>query len=135
MSAFLMRIMTPEKIFFEGSVERLVLRTAEGDLGVLAKHEKFVACLPAGPLRMIAEDGKTRLAAISGGMLKISPEQTVILANAVEWAEDIDIDWAKRSEEDARRQRAQSKNPHDLARADLKLARALNRLRVSSMTE
>ena len=84
---------------------------------------------------MILSDGTERIAALSGGAVKVSPDHTALLANAVEWAEDIDVDWAKRSEEDARRRVENSKNQQDLKFAEMKLQRALNRLRVSSMKD
>lgn len=133
MSLFPLQIITPDKIFFDGSVQRLVVRTTEGDIGILAKHEKYVAALPSGPIRITLEDGTERIAALSGGALKVSPDRTAILANAVEWAEDIDVEWAKRSEEDALRRKEQSKTKHEQDLAELKLKRALNRLRVSGM--
>ena len=135
MRTFPLQIITPEKIFFEGEVQRVIVRTTEGDVGILAAHEKYVAALPSGALRITMADGTERIAALSGGAVKVSPAKTSVLANAVEWAEDIDIDWAKRSEADALRRREQSKSRHDLERAELKLQRALNRLRVSSMTK
>ena len=88
MSTFMLQIITPEKVFFEGEVQRVIVRTTEGDVGILAKHEKYVAALPSGPVRITLENGKERLAALSGGAVKVSPSQTAILANAVEWAED-----------------------------------------------
>ena len=135
MSTFSLQIITPEKIFFEGEVQRVIVRTTEGDVGILAKHEKYVAALPSGPVKITMEDGKERLAALSGGAVKVSPSQTAILANAVEWAEDIDVDWAKRSEQDALRRKENSKDQQELQYAEMKLKRALNRLRVSSMKE
>ncbi|HAG14721.1 MAG TPA: ATP synthase F1 subunit epsilon [Ruminococcus sp.] len=135
MSVFPMQIITPEKVFFDGEVQRVVVRTTEGDVGILAKHEKYVAALPSGPIKITLPDGTERIAALSGGAVKVSPDRTAILANAVEWAEDIDIDWAKRSEEDALRRKENSKNAQDLQFAEMKLQRALNRLRVSSMKE
>ena len=45
MSTFSLQIITPEKIFFEGEVQRVIVRTTEGDVGILAKHEKYVAAL------------------------------------------------------------------------------------------
>ena len=135
MSIFRLRIITPEKVFFEGAVQRVIVRTSEGDLGILAKHEKYVAALPSGPVKITMEDGTERIAALSGGAVKVSPDHTAILANAVEWAEDIDIDWAKRSEEDARRRKENCQTQEDLKYAELKLQRALNRLRVSSMKD
>ena len=133
MSTFPLQIITPEKIFFDGEVQRLIIRTSEGDAGILAKHEKYVAALPAGPVKVTMPDGTERIAALSGGAVKVSPQKTVLLANAVEWAEDIDIDWAKRSEEDARRRKENSSSQEEMKYAELKLQRALNRLRVSSM--
>lgn len=133
MSLFPLQIITPDKIFFDGSVQRLVVRTTEGDIGILAKHEKYVAALPSGPVRITLEDGTERIAALSGGALKVSPAHTAILANAVEWAEDIDVEWAKRSEEEALRRKEQSKTKQEQDLAELKLKRALNRLRVSGM--
>ena len=135
MSTFSLQIITPEKIFFEGEVQRVIVRTTEGDVGILAKHEKYVAALPSGPIKITMDDGKERLAALSGGAIKVSPSQTAILANAVEWAEDIDVDWAKRSEQDALRRKENSKNEQELQYAEMKLKRALNRLRVSSMKD
>ena len=135
MSVFSLQIITPEKIFFEGDVQRVIVRTSEGDVGILAKHEKYVAALPSGPVKVILSDGTQRIAALSGGAVKVSPDKTAILANAVEWAEDIDIDWAKRSEEDARRRKENSKDQQELQFAEMKLQRALNRLRVSGMKE
>lgn len=135
MSTFPLQIITPEKIFFEGEVQRVIVRTTEGDVGILAKHEKYVAALPSGPVKITLSDGTERLAALSGGAVKVSPAQTAILANAVEWAEEIDIDWAKRSEQDALRRKENSQNAQELQYAEMKLQRALNRLRVSSMKD
>ena len=132
MSTFSLQIITPEKTFFEGEVQRVVIRTTEGDVGILAKHEKYVAALPSGPIKITMANGVERLAALSGGAIKVSPDQTAILANAVEWAEDIDIDWAKRSEQDALKRKENSKSSEELQFAEMKLQRALNRLRVSS---
>ncbi len=133
MSTFRLQIITPEKIFFEGEVQRVIIRTSEGDAGILAKHEKYVAALPSGPVKITMADGTERIAALSGGAVKVSPAQTAVLANAVEWAEDIDINWAKRSEEDALRRKANSQTQEESKYAELKLQRALNRLRISSM--
>ena len=132
MSTFSLQIITPEKVFFEGDVQRVIIRTTECDVGILAKHERYVAALPSGPIKITMANGVERTAALSGGAVKVSPDLTAILANAVEWAEDIDIDWAKRSEQDALRRKENSKSDEELQFAEMKLQRALNRLRVSS---
>lgn len=132
MKPFTLKIITPEKVFFDGETEQIIVRTTEGDVGVLAGHENYVANLPAGPFK-VKTDSKFRIAAISGGVLKVSKESTTILAMAAEWAEEIDLDWAKRSQEDAMKRLKESKSDYEQRRAELKLKRALNRINISQM--
>ncbi len=131
MTPFKLKIITPEKVFFDGDTEQVNLRTTEGDIGILARHEDLVANLPSGAMR-IKINGEFKLAAISEGVLKVSKDKTTIIADAVEWADEIDIDWAKRSEKEARDRMEQHKGDVEFKYAELKLKRALNRLSVSS---
>ena len=130
---FKLSIITPEKIFFEGETSRLIVRTTEGDLGILAHHTSLVSSRPSGPMRIMQEDGSFRTAALSSGILKIGGNKVSIIANAVEWADEIDIEWAKRSEADARTKLDTLKDKHQLDLAELKLKRALNRISVHSL--
>lgn len=132
MKSFTLKIITPEKVFFNGETEQIIARTTEGDIGVLAGHESYVADLPAGPFRVKIEN-KFRVAAISGGLLKVSKDSATILAMAAEWAEEIDLDWAKRSHEDALKRMKESQSDYELRLAELKLKRALNRINISQM--
>lgn len=130
---FNLSVITPEKIFFDDETTQLIVRTSEGDIGILAGHTSLVANLPSGPLKIKNEDGTWRIAAISTGVLKIGGNKVSILANAVEWADEIDLDWAKRSEEDARNRLKQYESGRDHDIAEIKLQRALNRISVKSM--
>ena len=132
MKSFKLKIITPEKIFFNDETEQIIVRTTEGDIGILAGHENYVADLPDGPFR-VKIDGKYKIAAISGGAIKVSKDAVTILAMAAEWAEDIDSEWAKRSHEDAIKRINESKSDYEHRRAELKLKRALNRIKISSM--
>jgi len=132
MASFRLQIITPDKIFFDGETDRLIVRTTEGEIGILARHENFVGALPSGPARIMMEDGKYKTAAISSGILKVSADKTTIIAEAVEWAEDIDIEWAQRSAEEAREKIRLKESNKELAYAELKLKRALNRINVHS---
>ena len=134
MRSYLLRIFTPEKVFFEGETEQIVVRTSDGDLGVLAGHENYVSDLPAGPFK-VKIDGKYKVAAISGGVLKVSKDATTILALAAEWADEIDLEWARRSQADAEKRLKETKSDFEQRRAELKLKRALNRLKVGSHEE
>lgn len=132
-ASFSLSVVTPEKVFFDGETTQIIVRTTDGDIGILANHTSLVADLPSGPLKVRQEDGSWRVAAISTGLLKVGGNKVSILANAVEWADEIDLEWAKRSEEDARRRLQEKQDKHELDLAELKLMRALNRISVGSM--
>ena len=43
MTPFDLKIITPEKTFFEGNTEQIIVRTVSGDIGILAGHAPYVA--------------------------------------------------------------------------------------------
>ncbi|MGN0586331.1 MAG: ATP synthase F1 subunit epsilon [Oscillospiraceae bacterium] len=130
---FKLKIITPAKTFFDGETSQLIVRTTEGDIGILANHISLVASLPSGPLKIKMEDGSFKVAAVSSGLLKVGGNKASVIANAVEWADEIDVEWAKRSEQEAREKLEQLSDEHELDIAELKLKRALNRISVHSM--
>ncbi|MBE6850822.1 MAG: ATP synthase F1 subunit epsilon [Ruminococcus sp.] len=132
MKTFLLQIITPDKTLFDGQAVQLTVRTTEGDVGILAGHTRYAAILKSGALSIKLENGETRTAAVAGGAVKVSDEATTVITTAAEWAEDIDTEWAERSRQDALAKMDAYKNEPDRhQRANLKLQRALNRLRVS----
>ena len=124
MKPFKLKIITPEKTFFDGETEHLIARTSEGDVGILYGHTPYVANLVSGPMKIRLDNSGFRTAAVSGGVLKASPEETVVLVSAVEWA-------AKRAEDEARRRLKETKSQKEFDLAEQKLKRALNRLTVA----
>lgn len=127
---FQLTVITPEKTFFDGETTQIIVRTTEGDIGILANHTSLVASLPSGPLKVMQASGEYRLAAVSAGLIKVGGNKVNIFADAVEWADEIDIEWAKRSEENAKQRIAAKNSERDLDLAELKLKRALNRINV-----
>ena len=130
MSEFHLTVITPEKTFFDGETEEVIVRTTEGDIGILANHISLVAALPSGPMKVKQSDGTFRVAAVSRGLIKVGGNTVNIFADAVEWAEDIDIEWARRSEEKAKQRIEAKKSEQDIDFAELKLKRALNRINI-----
>lgn len=71
MSTFPLRIGTPDGLLFEGEVERVVCRSINGDLAILAKHCNFCTALGMGEASVVMGDGTRRTAACIGGMLSV----------------------------------------------------------------
>ena len=132
MTPFRLKIVAPDKMFFDGETEQIIARTTEGDVGILAHHAKYVANLIAGPLKIKQEDGTYRIAAISSGAISVGDNLVTILVNTIEWANEIDIERAKRAEEAARERIRTSGSEKEHYVANLKLKRALNRINIAS---
>ena len=87
MTPFDLKIITPEKTFFEGNTEQIIVRTVSGDIGILAGHAPYVANIVSSPFRIKIE-GEFRTAAISGGLIKVSADGVTVVTSAIEWADE-----------------------------------------------
>lgn len=129
MSGFHLQIVTPDGEFFDGPAERVKVRTINGDVAILAGHIPYVTALGTGEASVTVE-GEVRKAAASGGMLSVTPEGVRVVATTFEWAEDIDLDRAKRAKEKAEERIRKAQDARELELAKVKLSRALVRLNV-----
>ncbi len=132
MTPFKLEIITPDGVFFDGETENVIVRTTVGDKGILAHHEPYVAALGIGKAK-VKIDGDFRIAAIASGVVKVSKEKTVILAQSCEWADEIDVDRAERAKALAEQALQQKQNEKELMIAEYKLKRAINRLETSKL--
>ena len=131
MSTFHLKISTPDGLKCDGEVQRLRVRMIDGDVSLLAHHTAYVSAVGAGEAALITADGQTRCAACIGGMLSMIQNQASLIATTFEWAEDIDLERAKRAKEAAEARIAQAKdNNKELMLASAKLQRALVRINV-----
>lgn len=133
MTPFKLQILTPDKLFFDGETDNLIVRTTVGDKGILARHEDYVAALPIGKMK-VRLDGKFRVAAVSEGIVKVSRDKTVVLVQSCEWADEIDVDRAKAAKEKAEeRMKTAERDNNDYLLAEYKLKRAINRIETWDM--
>lgn len=131
MSTFHLKISTPDGLKFDGEVERLRVRMIDGDVSLLARHADYVSAVGAGEAAIVTADGQTRYAACIGGMLAMIHNEANLIATTFEWADEIDLDRAKRAKEAAESRIAAAQNDaRELVLAQAKLQRALVRIGV-----
>lgn len=131
MSTFHLRISTPDGLEFEGEVERLRVRMIDGDVSLLARHADYVGAVGAGEAAIAMADGEVRYAACIGGMLAMIHNEANLIATTFEWADEIDLERAKRAKEAAEARIAAAKSDNqELMLAKAKLQRALVRIGV-----
>ena len=110
MTAFHLKIVTPDGLFFDGDAFSLTVRTVAGDVGILAGHLDLVTALGMGRATVVTDQG-TRYAACIGGMLSVEKELVTLVATTFEWAEDIDTARAQASYERAQGFAQQKRQP------------------------
>jgi len=130
-STFNLEIVTPERKFFSGPVEMINLKTPDGEIGILSGHMPMVIAVGVGPIRIKKDNGEWIEAALSEGFMEITQESTVILTDAAEWPEEIDVNRATEAKQRAEERLQRQLNEVEHIRSQAALARALVRLKVT----
>lgn len=126
---FKLQVITPDKKFYEGEVSMVELTTTEGQIGVYKNHIPMTAIVAPGVLT-IHEASDVKKAALHAGFIQILPELITIMAETVEWPDEIDINRAEEARIRAERRIKETNGEVDVMRAELAYKRALVRLTV-----
>ena len=134
-STFNVTIVTPDGTIYDEPATLLVMKTSEGQMGLMKNHQPIIAALAIDELRLKhAGETEDTVIAVNGGFIDFNGQVATVVAGSAELAEAIDVARAQSAKERAEKQIAHAKQVHnadELARAEVHLARALNRLRVS----
>jgi len=132
MSTFHLEIVTPDRLFFSEEVDMVIVRGIEGDLAILKGRAPVTTPLKIGMVR-IFQGQEEKIAAVVDGYISVLGEKTTIVTESAEWPGEIDIDRAQAAKNRAENLLKDRKDNTDVARAELALQRALNRLSVSNL--
>ena len=130
MATFTLSVVTPEHILMEEDVESIVVPGAKGYLGVLAHHAPLITPIVPGKLSVRKSPSTEIILAIAGGFLEVSHNKATVLADAVEYADEINIERAGRALERARGRLHDRPEGLDFDRALASIKRAENRLKI-----
>lgn len=100
------RVITPEQMVFDGETDRVIVRIADGDLGVLPDHYPVVSTAEIGAVR-IKQGEETRVFATSDGFFKVSENLALVLVEEAVAADEIDVAAAESRIEEIERERAE----------------------------
>ena len=131
MSDMKLDIVTVEGAVYSEDVNAVVAPGAEGQLGILPHHTPLMTSLGAGELVIRRGEEEIRLA-ITGGFLEVRPDRVIVLADAAERAEEIDITRAEEARRRAEQLLAEGRSAGlDADRTEAALLRAIMRLKVA----
>jgi F-type H+-transporting ATPase subunit epsilon len=126
---FRLQIVTPEKVEFDEEVEVVVAPGIDGELGIMAGHLPLITRLKIGVLRILTASEEITMA-VSEGYMEVTRDKVLILAEAAELPEEIDVERALEAKRRAE-ERLASGDKIDFARAQAALLRAMTRLKVA----
>jgi len=115
---------------FSDEVTALLAWGAEGQLGILPHHAPLMTMLQPGDL-MIRKDREEEYLAVTGGFLEVRPDKVIILADACERADEIDVARAEEAKKRAQETMKTAPLTVDAASAEAALRRSLARLKVA----
>ncbi|MCX6739215.1 MAG: ATP synthase F1 subunit epsilon [Candidatus Parcubacteria bacterium] len=130
MTTFRLKIITQEEVLLETEVESLYVTTTDGDITVLPHHTPYVSVLKPSEV-IIKKDGKEESFACTGGILEVTPEKVVILADSAVRTDQIDEEESLKVKERAESVMAEKLENRENAEAMLALEKALLHLRVA----
>lgn len=127
--SFILKIITPDRVFFEGPVNMVEFNTTEGEIGIYRNHVPLTVIIKPGILTISDDDSVTE-AALHAGFAEILQDRVTIMAEIIEWPDEIDVSRAEEAKKRAE-DRLASKTPEtDIARAETALRRAVARIEV-----
>ena len=74
-----MRVVSPEKLVYEGDASALVAPAWDGKVGILPGHAPFLALLGHGELSLDVPGGGSRAYYVAGGVMKVEGGSVTIL--------------------------------------------------------
>lgn len=127
-----LKLVTPSRLLLDEEVDEVTAPGALGQFGVLPNHITFLTLLETG--EMSYKQGSRRYhLAVTGGYAEVLENIMTVLADAAEYAEEIDVERSRRAKETAEKKMAELDPEHeDFPAAEASLRRAIVRLEVAS---
>jgi F-type H+-transporting ATPase subunit epsilon len=130
MATIKLEIITAERQVFSDDVNTVVAPGVEGELGILPHHAPLITMLKPGEV-LIRKDSEETYLFVSGGFLEVRPDKIIILADASERSEEINIERAEAAKHRAEESLKTRVPEVDVAQTQAALLRALIRLRIA----
>ena len=122
-NTFYLEIITPDRQFYTGPADGLVMPALDGEYGVQPGHEPVVTALRPGTVRFHAE-GVRHEVVVSDGFAEIMPDYVILLVSSAERPEEIDRKRAERARERAEERLRQKQSIREYHLSKAALARA-----------
>lgn len=129
MGTFKLEILTPLGKYLSQDVDFVEVQTQEYLLGILPNHSPLISTVVISKLT-VKSFGEEYHYAVGGGVLRVEKNKTTLMLESIERSDEIDINRAYEAKKRAEDRLGNSDESTDILRAQLALARALNRIKI-----
>lgn len=89
-------VVAADRLVWEGRATNVIVRTTEGDLGILPRHEALLAGLVPCAVEIVTDQGSRDLIAVEGGFVAVSDNRVSILTQQATLQAEISREAAQR---------------------------------------
>jgi len=89
-------VVAADRRVWEGTATLVIVRTTEGDVGILPRHEPLLAALVPCAAEIVSTDGRREIIALEGGFLSVAQNRVSLLSQYATVADDISVERARR---------------------------------------
>lgn len=126
---FELEIISPDRIFYNGQVSFVEMKTSEGDIGVYKRHIPMTCILIPGLVKIYeADEAESKKAIVHAGFVEILEDKVTVMAEVAEWPDEIDLNRAEEARIRAQRRIKEGGDEVSLDRAEAALRRSLARI-------
>ena len=130
MSKFYLKVISSNRIFYEGFCTCLIIPSVDGEKAIMAHHEEVIVAVDNGEMRMQKEEGGEWSYAVLGkGFCMVANNRVTVLTDTVERPEEVDANRAKEALERAQERLRQKQSIQEYHMTQAAMARALTRLK------
>ena len=137
MAQLTVQIVTPDGLVYDHHASFVSVRTLDGEMGILPRHENMIAVLAVDEVKVkrVDDENHVNWIAVNGGVIEVANGVVTIVADSAERARDIDVSRADRAKIRAEREIEAAHEKHLIdqeRRAKIALQRAINRINVGN---
>lgn len=124
-----MEIVSPDRVVWNGQAQVVTFKTIEGSMGILNKRAPIVTALDIAMLEVKTEK-ETLEFAVHGGLLRMNGQELIIVTDAAEKADEIDLYRAQKAKKRAEDILAKAKSDLERYKAKASLQKSILRMRI-----
>jgi F-type H+-transporting ATPase subunit epsilon len=88
-------VVAPDGLVWQGEAVSVIVRTTEGDLGILRGHEPIMAALVPMAAEILTPEGRREIVAVEGGFVSVFRNRVSLLSDSAQLAAEVSLDEAR----------------------------------------